>query len=67
MLGAACNALRTLAEVSAAPDTADDAFLLAGRLLAYCPRHLLVPSLLAAVLDSAAAGLLVQHRYAPAQ
>jgi transportin-3 len=64
MLGTACAMLRGLRDVSERPDLADDTFLLAGRALSYAPRLLLTPRLLPALLDSALAGLLVQHREA---
>ncbi|EFN54933.1 hypothetical protein CHLNCDRAFT_134668 [Chlorella variabilis] len=64
MLGAACSMLHSLHDISERPDVADDTFLLAGRALSYAPRLLLTPQLLAALLDSALAGLLVQHREA---
>ncbi|KAK9827594.1 hypothetical protein WJX81_001986 [Elliptochloris bilobata] len=65
LLGEACSRLRNLREVSDAPDLADDTFLLAGRALHYAPALVLQPlALLPALLDSAAAGLLVQHREA---
>jgi transportin-3 len=64
MLAAACSQLRSLRDVGERPDVADDTFLLAGRALSYAPRLLLTPQLLAALLDSALAGVLVQHREA---
>lgn len=64
MLGAACSMLRSLKDISERPDVADDTFLLAGRALNYAPRLLLTPQLLSALLDSALAGVLVQHREA---
>jgi transportin-3 len=64
MLLAACTALRTLADVTAAPDIADDTFLLAGRGLSYSPRLVITPQLLPTLLAAARAGLLVQHREA---
>ena len=65
LLQEACGRLRSLREVSDAPDLADDAFLLAGRSLHYAPALVLQPpALLPTLLDSAAAGVLVQHRCA---
>lgn len=64
MLGAACGMLRSLSDVGERPDVADDTFLLAGRALSYAPRLLMTPQLLAVLLDSALAGMLVQHREA---
>lgn len=64
MLSSACGMLRSLRDVGERPDVADDTFLLAGRALSYAPRLLLTPQLLAVLLDSALAGLLVQHREA---
>lgn len=65
MMVKACGALRTLQDVTNAPDIADDTFLLAGRGLNYAPRLVLTPgSLLPALLDAALAGILVQHREA---
>ena len=64
MMVAACAGLRTLQDVSDAPDVADDTFLLAGRGLSYAPRLVLTPSLLPPLLDSALGGMLVQHREA---
>lgn len=61
----ACSVLRTLEDVTKAPDIADDTFLLAGRGLSYAPRLVLVSGpLLPALLDAALAGVLVQHREA---
>ena len=66
LLGEACGRLRSLREVSDAPDLADDTFLLAGRALHYAPALVLAqPALLPALLDASAAGLLVQHRWRP--
>ena len=64
MMGAACSLLRTLGDISERPDIADDTFLLAGRALNYAPRLVVTPLLLPVLLDSALAGLLVQHREA---
>jgi len=65
LLQEACGRLRSLREVSDAPDLADDTFLLAGRSLHYAPALVLrPPALLPTLLDSAAAGVLVQHRCA---
>ena len=44
------------------PELGDDTFLLVGRMLAYSPRLVMAPAPLAALLDTAAAGLLVQHK-----
>lgn len=64
MLACACSMLRSLRDVTERPDVADDTFLLAGRALSYAPRLLVTPQLLPVLLDSALAGLLVQHREA---
>lgn len=64
MMAGSCAMLRSLRDVSDHPDVADDTFLLAGRALSYAPRLLLTPQLLSVLLDSALAGLLVQHREA---
>jgi hypothetical protein len=64
MMGAACSLLRTLGDINDRPDVADDTFLLAGRALNYAPRLVVTPLLLPVLLDSALAGLLVQHREA---
>lgn len=64
MLGHSCLLLQSLGDFVEHPDLADDSFLLAGRALHYCPRLILPQPLLPALLDSAAAGLLVQHRCA---
>lgn len=42
----------------------DDAFLLAERALNYCPKILVTPTLLPALLDVALRGVLLQHREA---
>lgn len=48
-----------------APELADDTFLLATRVLSYSPKLLLADvRLVEALLDSAMAGILVQHRCA---
>lgn len=62
MLSEACGGLRTLAQFNADPELADDTFLLVGRMLAYSPRLVLAPGPLATLLDTALAGVLVQHR-----
>ncbi len=64
MLACACGMLRSLRDITERPDVADDTFLLAGRALSYAPRLLVTPQLLPVLLDSALAGLLVQHREA---
>ncbi|PSC72289.1 transportin-3 isoform X1 [Micractinium conductrix] len=64
MMGSACAMLRTLRDIGERPDIADDTFLLAGRALSYAPRLLITSQLLPVLLDSALAGLLVQHREA---
>ncbi len=64
MMAGSCAMLRSLRDVSDHPDVADDTFLLAGRALSYAPRLLLTPQLLSVLLDTALAGLLVQHREA---
>lgn len=60
----ACGLLRTLHDVSARPDLADDTFLLAGRALSYCPSLVLHDAVLGTLLDVAIGGALVQHREA---
>jgi transportin-3 len=62
MLGEACAGLRTLAQFNEDPELADDTFLLVGRMLAYSPRLVLAPGPLGTLLDTALAGVLVQHR-----
>ena len=63
LLERACQGLQRLRQFEEDPDIADDTFLLASRVLSYSPKLLLSnPRLLAALLDSAQAGLLVQHR-----
>ncbi len=62
MLTEACGGLRSLAAFNADPELADDTFLLVGRMLAYSPRLVLAPGPLATLLDTALAGMLVQHR-----
>ncbi|KAL4452442.1 hypothetical protein ABPG75_008104 [Micractinium tetrahymenae] len=64
MLACACSMLRSLRDITERPDVTDDTFLLAGRALSYAPRLLITPQLLPVLLDSALAGLLVQHREA---
>ena len=64
LLTAACSGLTSLEAVSARPDVADDAFLLAGRALSYAPRLLITPQLLPSLLDAVQSGMLVQHREA---
>lgn len=64
LLTSACARLSTLRDVTANPDVADDAFLLAGRALNYAPRLVLTQSLLPILLVTAKTGLLVQHREA---
>ena len=54
------NAWRPLGQQD--PELGDDTFLLVGRMLAYSPRLVMAPAPLAALLDTAAAGLLVQHK-----
>lgn len=56
-----CGHLRSLQDVSNEPDICDDTYLLAGRGLSYCPSILLTSRLLPTLLDSAIAGILVQH------
>ena len=58
----ACGDLTSLEAVNAAPDLADDTFLLAMRGLKHCPPAVLLPDVLPPLLDAAQAGLLVQHR-----
>lgn len=62
MLGHSCTRLQSLGDFVEHPDLADDSFILAARALHYCPRLVLPRPLLPLLLDSAAAGLLVQHR-----
>lgn len=64
LLERACQGLQRLRQFDEDPDIADDTFLLASRVLSYTPKLLLNNArLLAALLDSAQAGILVQHRY----
>ena len=65
LIATSCGHLRSLQEVSSEPDICDDTFLLAGRGLSYCPSILLTPRLLPTLLDSAIAGIIVQHTYVP--
>ena len=59
--------MKRLRQFSDEPDIADDTFLLAGRVLSYAPKLLLnTPALVSSLLDSAQAGILVQHRWTPA-
>lgn len=62
LIGGCCLRLRSLADFRERPDMADDAFLLAGRGLAYCPSIVLTPAVLPRLIDCAVAGILVQHR-----
>ena len=62
MLGKSCQTLQSLGDFVDNPDVADDSFLLAGRALHYSPRLILHEPLLSALLDSATAGVLVQHK-----
>ena len=64
MLGKSCHMLQSLGDFVDNPDVADDSFLLAGRALHYSPRLVVHEPLLSALLDSATAGLLVQHKCA---
>ncbi|KAK9830032.1 hypothetical protein WJX72_009312 [[Myrmecia] bisecta] len=57
-----CAGLRSLRDFNEHPDIADDTFLLAARALNYCPRIVYTPQLLPVLLDTSAAGILVQHR-----
>ena len=59
----ACSSLITLVQFDDAPDAADDTFLLAASALQTCPGIVLADQVLPALLQSAAAGILVQHRY----
>ena len=66
MLKSSCRGLQRLQDFSNNPDVADDTFLLIGRVLSYSPQILYNDAeLLATVLKSAQAGILVQHRYGP--
>ena len=65
LVSTSCGHLRSLQDVSGEPDICDDTFLLAGRGLSYCPAIVLTPRVLPTLLDSALAGILVQHRRAP--
>lgn len=56
--------LRTLPDFEAAPDVADDAFLLAKVCVSHCPRIVINPRALPAVIDMALVGLHIQHREA---
>ena len=63
MLQRSCQGLQKASDFSNNPDVADDAFLLANRVLSYAPRLLLEDSaLMAILLNSAQSGILVQHR-----
>ena len=65
LVSTSCGHLRSLVDVSAEPNICDDTFLLAGRGLSYCPAIVLTLRVLPTLLDSALAGILVQHRRAP--
>ena len=56
--------LKDLTDFDDRPDTADDVFLLASSALANCPGMVLTDSVLPVLIKSAAAGILVQHRWA---
>jgi len=56
--------LRELSNFDAAPDVADDAFLLAKVCVSHCPSVVINIRVLPAVIDMALAGLHVQHREA---
>ena len=63
LLELACQGLQKLQQFNEDPDVADDTFLLAARVLSYSPKLLLSNArLVGALLDAAAAGILVQHR-----
>jgi transportin-3 len=62
LLTNASSCLKHLGDFAEHPDLSDDLFLLAGRALSYCPRIVLTPQMLPLLLDTAAAGVLVQHR-----
>ena len=62
LAAASCGHLRSLQDVSNEPDICDDTYLLAGRGLSYCPSIVLTPRVLPTLLDSAIAGILVQHK-----
>ena len=64
LVSTSCGHLRSLQDISGEPDICDDTFLLAGRGLSYCPAIVLTPRVLPTLLDSALAGILVQHRRA---
>ncbi|GMH40699.1 hypothetical protein BSKO_08603 [Bryopsis sp. KO-2023] len=61
----ACSRLRRLEDFNQNPCIADDTFLLAKRVLQYCPVVLIgVAQMVELLLDTACAGILVQHREA---
>ena len=60
----ACAGLTTLAQFDDSPDAADDTFLLAVSALQACPGIVLTDQVLPALLETTAAGVLVQHRCA---
>jgi len=65
LLAEACSGLTRLPDLEQNPELVDDTFLLAKRVLSYCPRILLIAGpALQALLDSALLGVLVQHREA---
>ena len=64
LLDSACSRLMRLQQFNEQPDLADDTFLLASRVLSHSPKLLLNnPQLISRLLDSAQAGILVQHRF----
>lgn len=64
VMGLTSKLLRTLPDFDAAPDVADDAFLLAKVCVSHCPRVIINIRVLPAVVDMAIIGLHIQHREA---
>lgn len=64
VMGDTSGLLRELADFDAAPDIADDAFLLAKVCVTHCPSLIINPQMLPAVIDMALVGLHIQHREA---
>ena len=61
LLTIACGALKAPSDFKETPDLADDTFLMAGRVLSYCPEALLTHStLLPLMIDTAAKGRTLQ-------
>lgn len=64
VMGWTTKMFRALPDFEATPDVVDDAFLLAKVCLTHCPRIIINPRVLPAVIDMAIVGLHIQHREA---